>query len=220
MNRSRRIRGWGDSALARRGITLIEVLVTVAVLGIAGMLIIPAMGQVDVLRAQASVRTLVADITFAQADAAATQERRAILFGAVAVEQPDGTIEIEEGHGYTLFAPAFGASQVSLAFDAMPDPSTPGRPITRDFNSEILQGGTLTGVAFDCEAQQGYQALLFDEFGGPVRDLTSDTPSEGGSLAVMGRVADYRIDVLPITGRVVVTRTPRADEPDPEDPDD
>jgi len=58
--------------------------VTVVVLGIAGALIIPAMGQVDVLRAQAAVRTLVSDITFAQADAAATQERRAILFGAVA----------------------------------------------------------------------------------------------------------------------------------------
>jgi prepilin-type N-terminal cleavage/methylation domain-containing protein len=212
MTMSRRIRGGAPGA--RRGITLIEVLVTVTVLGIAGMLIIPAMGQVDVLRAQASVRTLVADITFAQADAAATQERRAILFGAVGVEQPDGTVAIEDGHGYTIFAPAFGANQVSLAFDAMPDPTSPGQPITRDFNSEVLQGGTLMDVNFDCELQQGYQALLFDEFGGPVRDLTSDTPSEGGSLVVMGRMADYRIDVLPITGRVVVTRTPRAPEPE------
>lgn len=196
----------------RAGITLVEVLVTVVVLGIAGALIIPAMGQVDVLRAQASVRTLVSDITFAQADAAATQERRAILFGAVARRQADGTVEVEEGHGYTLFAPGFGSSQVSLAFDAMPDPTNPGRPISRDFNSEVLAGGTLMDVDFDCEPQQGYQALLFDEFGGPVRDLTSDTPSEGGSLVVMGRLADYRIDVLSITGRVVVTRTPRAPE--------
>lgn len=212
---SRRIRAAGRCRSARAGITLIEVLITVTVLGIAGALVIPAMSQVDVLKAQAAVRTLVADITFAQADAAATQERRVLLFGAVSQNGPGGW-EIQEGHGYTIFAPPFGAAEVSLAFDAMLDPENPGRAISRNFNGEVLSGGTLTNVAFDCEAQQGYQSLIFDEFGGPVRDLTSDTPSEGGSLVVMGRIADYRIDVQPITGRVVVTRTPIVPEPEPE----
>lgn len=214
MNTTRRIRGAGRRGSARPGITLIEVLITVVVMGIAGALVIPAMGQVDVLRAQAAVRTLVADITFAQADAAATQERRVILFGAVGDVNPSGNWEIGAGAGYSLFAPDFGASSVSLAFDGMADPTTPGRTISRDYNSELLSGGMLMDVDFDCEPQQGYEALIFDEFGGPVRDLTSDTPSEGGSLVVQGRLADYRVDVLPITGRVVVTRTPRVPEED------
>jgi len=170
------------------------------------------MGQVDVLRAQAAVRTMVSDITFAQADAAATQERRVILFGAVGARGNNGW-EVGAGHGYTIFAPPFGAANVSLAFDAMGDPQIPGRPITRDFNSATLAGGTLMDVAFDCEPKQGYQSLIFDEFGGPVRDLTSDTPSDGGSLVVEGRIADYRVDVQSITGRVVVTRTLREPAP-------
>ena len=86
--------------------------------------------------------------------------------------------------------------------------------MTRDFTSETLGGATIMNVAFDCEPQGGYQSLIFDEFGGPVRNLTSDTPSDGGSLLVQGRLADYRIDVQPITGRVVVTRSLR-DVPGP-----
>ena len=110
-----------------------------------------------------------------------------------------------------------GAANVSLAFDAMLDPTSPGAPITRDFNAATLAGGTLMDVEFDCDAQQGYQALIFDEFGGPVRDLTSDTPSDGGSLVVQGRLADYRVEVQSITGRVVVTRSLRADGADEDD---
>ncbi len=214
MTRSRRIRG---AMSARAGITLIEVLITVTVMGIAGAMVIPAMSQVDVLKAQAAVRTLVADITFAQADAAATQERRVILFGAVGSVNNDGDWAIGAGAGYSLMAPPFGANQVSLLFDGMANPTDPGTTITRDYMSETLSGGTLLNVNFDCEPQQGYQSLIFDEFGGPVRDLTSDTPSDGGSLVVQGRVADYRIDVQPVTGRVVVTRTLRDDE-EPEEP--
>lgn len=209
MCKSRRIRG---AYRARAGITLIEVLITVTVMGIAGALVIPAMNQVDVLRAQAAVRTLVADITFAQADAAATQERRVILFGAVGRTNADGDWEIGPGAGYSLMAPPFGANQVSLLFDGMDDPTNPGTTISRDFTSDTLGGGELINVAFDCDPQQGYQALIFDEFGGPVQDLTSDTPSDGGSLLLQGARAEYRIDVQPITGRVVVTRTPRGED--------
>lgn len=217
MTRSRRIRG---AMSARAGITLIEVLITVTVMGIAGALVIPAMSQVDVLRAEAAVRTLVADITFAQADAAATQERRVILFGAVGGMNDDGVWEIQPGAGYSLMAPPFGANQVSLLFDGMNDPTNPGTTITRDYTSDVLGGGTLTDVDFDCDPQQGYQSLIFDEFGGPVQDLTSDEPSDGGSLVVRGARADYRIDVQPVTGRVVVTRTLREEEDaDPPDPD-
>ena len=212
MTQSRRIRG---ALCARAGITLIEVLITVTVMGIAGALVIPAMGQVDVLKAQAAVRTLVADITFAQADAAATQERRVILFGAVGGVNEDGDWAIQPGAGYSLMAPPFGANQVSLLFDGMADPTSPGQTITRDYMSETLSGGTLMDVDFDCDPQQGYQSLIFDEFGGPVRDLTSDAPSDGGSLVVQGRLADYRVDVQPVTGRVVVTRTLR----EPEEPE-
>ncbi|MBX3362550.1 MAG: type II secretion system protein [Phycisphaeraceae bacterium] len=49
-----------------RAYTLIEVLVVVTVLGIAAALVIPEMSSAHSLRVQASVRTIVSDITFAQ----------------------------------------------------------------------------------------------------------------------------------------------------------
>ena len=68
---------------ARRAFTLIELLIVVVLLGIAGMLVVPAMGSVGVLRIQAAVRTLVSDLTFAQGDAIAQQHavNRAVVAG-------------------------------------------------------------------------------------------------------------------------------------------
>lgn len=69
---------------SRGGYTLIELVITLALLGIAGTMVIPAMTQSGVLRTQAAVRTIVADITFLQGDALAYQERRAIWFNRYA----------------------------------------------------------------------------------------------------------------------------------------
>src|SRR5688572_202575 len=63
-----------------RAYTLVEMLVVVAILGIAGALVIPSMGQAGVLRIHAAVRTLVSDLTFVQTDALAYQQRRAVIF--------------------------------------------------------------------------------------------------------------------------------------------
>ncbi len=74
----------------RRGLTLIELLVTVTVLSIAVALVIPSVSQTGVLRVQAAVRTIASDIAAAQTEAMAFQSRRAIYFGAVGWENvPD-----------------------------------------------------------------------------------------------------------------------------------
>ena len=91
---------------ARRAYTLVEILIVVAVLGIAGALVIPSMSQTGVLRIQAAVRTLVADMTFMQADAMAFQSRRVMVFGRVARFDPDAaTWQVVNGDGYTVYAP-------------------------------------------------------------------------------------------------------------------
>ncbi|MFN9974149.1 MAG: Tfp pilus assembly protein FimT/FimU, partial [Phycisphaerae bacterium] len=55
----------------RRGYTLVEVLIVVTVLGIAGAVAAPAFSQTGVLRVQAALRSIVADISEAQSDALA-----------------------------------------------------------------------------------------------------------------------------------------------------
>ena len=49
--------------------------------------------------------------------------------------------------------------------------------------------------------------LIFDELGGPVADLTTDAPGNGGSFRITGVDATYDIVVAPFTGRVTVVRT-------------
>lgn len=186
----------------RRGFTLIELLITIAVLGVATILVIPSMSTTGVLRVQAAVRQIVADITFAQADAMAYQSRRALWFGRVPTNK-SAPFTYDEGNGYVL-AEVNGAT-LDLATDAMFLPEKIDTPYARDFNEEMYGGAVILNAEFD-----GDDLLIFDELGGPVLDLTGPEPSDGGFIEI-GTVAggeawEYRINIAPMTGRVTVDR--------------
>lgn len=181
-----------------RGFTLIELLVTVVVLGIAGALVIPSMTQTSTLRVQAAVRTVIADITFVQADAIAFQARRAIWFGMVPVRS-NGTWTYVEGNGYTV-AEVTGP-QLDLSTAAMLDPDDNRRPLGRNFSDGRFGGATIESPSFD-----GAGLLIFDELGGPVRELSGDEAGSGGTVNIASPVATYTVNIAPITGRVTVTR--------------
>lgn len=188
------------------GYTLIELVVTLAILGIAGTMVIPAMTQSGVLRTQAAVRTIVADITFAQGDALAYQERRAIWFNRFGVPG-DGGYTYEEGNGYVL-AEVEGPV-LDLETDAMFDPDSLDRPYFRDFGAVDRNRETWNkygGVTIENIDFNGGETLIFDELGGPVENLTGPEPGNGGSLEVRSEMASFRISVAPFTGRVTVER--------------
>lgn len=192
---------------ARRGFTLIEVLLVVVILGIAGVMVIPSMSQTNVLRIQAGVRTLVADVTFLQAEAIAFQSRRAIWFGMVPRWNDDlDTWEYVEGNGYVM-AEVRGA-ELNLATDALPDPDNPRRPFARDFNDDEFGGAVLEDIDFN-----DTQILIFDELGGPVAEFDGPDPGNGGTLNISGQNASFRVDVQAFTGRVVVTKTQEGELP-------
>jgi len=184
--------------------TLVEVLVVVMLLGIAGAMVVPSMRNVGVLRIQAAVRTLVADVTFMQSDALAFQSRRVMVFGKVAVQDPaTGQWEIVDGDGYTIYAPPPGAA--SLTPDAMTDvafdPDDPDRPLTRDFDLERYAGAEITDVDIN-----GGTWLIFDELGGPVASVSGDEPGSGGSLRITGPESAFEVLIEPYTGRISVNR--------------
>ncbi len=188
----------------RHGFTLIELLVTVAILGIAGALVIPSMSTTGVLRIQAAVRQIVADVTFAQADAMAYQSRRALWFGRVPTST-GAPWTYGLGNGYVL-AEVNGAT-LDLSNDSMFLPERMDTPYSRNFNEPRYGGAVILNSSFD-----GDQLLIFDELGGPVRDLTGPVPSDGGWIEIGtvtgGNVWDYRINIAPMTGRVTVERAP------------
>lgn len=183
----------------RSAFTLIEVMLVVVLLGIAGVLVIPSMSQTGVLRVQSTVRTLVADVAFLQSDAVAYQSRRAVVFGVVPRKNEDGVWEFVEGNGYTL-AEVRGA-ELDLVTDAMIDPDDSARPFGRDFTEAKYAGAVLSNPSFNATPM-----LIFDELGGPVAELQGPDPGNGGSVRIAGSGAIFRVDVQAYTGRVRVTK--------------
>lgn len=164
----------------RRAYTLVEILIVVTLLGIAGAVVVPQIGSTDVLRVQAAVRTVVADINFAQSDALARQEARALVFDTLnntytLVEVPGNTVDPPNNTVYTV-----------------------------DFNNtRKFHDSRIVEANFD-----GDSTLLFDELGGPIASPGSTTPSGGGLVKVTGSGAQFEIRVEAYTGRVTVTRLP------------
>ena len=168
---------------SRGAYTLIELLLVIVILGISGAMVIPHTSQAQVLRIHAAVRTLVSDITFAQTDALAYQERRAILFD-------------EEANTYTIaevvVSSGGGVSYIPLFLSGGPD----GQYVV-DFDLGGFDGARLRMPDFEGDA-----ILVFDEIGAPVVDGASDTAAGLGSVYIDSDQSTFRVDISPYTGQV------------------
>ncbi|QOI99012.1 MAG: prepilin-type N-terminal cleavage/methylation domain-containing protein [Phycisphaeraceae bacterium] len=162
-----------------RGYTLIEVLIVVVVLGIAASLVTPSMGGSGSLRVQAAVRTIVADITFAQSDSLAFQAGRALIFN------PDE-------NEYTM---------VEVRSSTL-DPEVDRVQLT-SFNHGKFGDARITRVAFSGDAGN---LLIFDEMGAPVTAPLGSTPASNGFVEVEGSGQRFTLTVEGFTGRVSVAR--------------
>lgn len=172
----------------REGFTLLEMLAVVVILGIAGALVIPAMGTTGVLKVQAAVRTVVADITFAQSDAVAFQEKRAIVF-----DVPSSSYRLVEVPG----------DVIDPDTNTVYDPSRPQGLYIVDFIGNRFGDARLTGASFD-----GANVLIFDAMGGPVSDPGGNTPGSGGTVTITGSGQVFTVTVDAFTGRTSVSSVP------------
>ena len=173
-----------------RAYTLIEVLVVVVILGIAGAMIIPAMGSTGILKSQAALRSIVADITFAQCDAVAFQEKRAVVFDIT-------------NSAYSLVQ--VPGNTVDAASNTMYDPTKPRGVWTVNFAADSRWGDArITAADFG----SGSRTLIFDGMGGPVADASSNNPGPGGTIRVAAAGASWTITVEAFTGRVTVVQDP------------
>lgn len=168
----------------RSGYTLIEMLIVVAVLGIAGALVIPAFSGTDTLKVQGAVRTLVADITVAQSDAIAFQRGRGIAF--TSGRDSSGYI-VAEVNGSTLDVELDGLESRRI-------------------------GGAQFGNAYISSINLNNNQLIFDELGGPVDAPGSDVAAATGWIEVSGPGEVFRLTVEAYTGRITVSRTEVSDD--------
>jgi prepilin-type N-terminal cleavage/methylation domain-containing protein len=170
-----------------RAYTLVEILVVVVILGIAGALVIPAMGETGIIKVQGAVRQVVSDMTFAQADAVALQERRAVVFTVAdssyaLVAVPGSTIDPANN---TLFDPTNRTGR--YAVDFRDDQYGDARIISADFGPSGAN-------------------LIFDPLGGPVVSPTSNNAGPGGTVRVRGSGNEFVITVEAFTGRITVAQ--------------
>jgi Tfp pilus assembly protein FimT len=163
---------------ARRAYTLVELIMIIALLGIAAAMVTPSIASTDALRIQSAVRAIVADITHAQSDALARQQGRAIVFDIA-----NNKYSIVEVHGATL----------NLEADTIL--TRPLRSVDRHGDSRLVSAG------FD-----GTNVLVFDELGGTLQAPGSTTPGSGGSIVIQGSGGQFTLGVEAYTGRVTVTR--------------
>src|SRR2546421_10931160 len=68
-------------AIGDSGFTLVEILVVVIILGIAGAIIVPSIGSRNDLKAAAAAREIIADLIYTQNLAVTSQGNRYVKFG-------------------------------------------------------------------------------------------------------------------------------------------
>lgn len=190
--------GNGVAPRARRAYTLIELLIVVAILGLAGALLVPVLGDRGDFDTQGAVRRLVADMTFAQSDALANQEHRRLIF----LPDPDA-----QGQFIGWAIVKLRESELGLDYDPdtanfVTDPLAPvgsdGRYIVSLKGDERFGDTVVASVDLD-----GNTAFVtYDELGGTVTN--GGQPGSGGEIVIRGGTSVYRITVDGVTGKISV----------------
>lgn len=164
----------------RHGYTLVEMLIVVTIMGIAGAMVVPTFSSTDVLRVQGAVRMLVADITVAQSDSIALQRGHGILFN---MSPGTTSYTIAQVNGSTLDTNLDRITQRTIA-------------------------GVDFGFCQFTSCTFSSNMLVFDELGGPVSAPGSSTPAPAGYLQITGSGQTFRVNVEGYTGRCTVTTVP------------
>ena len=169
----------GPPGVRRRGgYTLVEVLIVVVIVGIAGVVIVPGMLRSGTMGIQAATRSVVADLLYAQNQAIAHQRPFGVQFDT----GNDGYRVIDEDGQTIQGSWRMGGGDESFAVSFRHD---------RRFQGVELVQATFTG--------DPGKTVWFDPMGVP-----SGVPSDGGAVVLEFEQTRYRVLVAPFTGRVSV----------------
>ncbi len=169
-----------------KGFTLVEILVVVIILGIAGAIIVPSIGSRNDLKAAAAARVIMADLIYTQNLAITSQGNRYVKFDVVnqqySVTDSAGGI-ITHPVNQTPYTQKFGGSSQN----SLPDMK--------------LVSTTFVGVSGLAQTTIG-----FDELGTPLtcNPLGVTETLSSGSILIQAGTYKLKVDIEPYTGQISV----------------
>lgn len=168
--------------------TLIEILMVVAILGIAGALIVPQIGSRDDLKVAAAARVIMADLIYAQNLAITRQTNHYVAFDV-------------PGLRYSV------ASGASLTPVQHPVNRTPYVQRWGSGGSPGLRGAQVVSASFAAGAMSS-TVVGFDEMGAPLAFIDGN-PQMLGAGEIIVQCAGFRLklEIEPFTGQIKVSRT-------------
>lgn len=162
----------------RSAFTLIEVLVVVAIIGVAGAVIVPHMLTGGTLGVQAAARAVISDLIFAQNDAITRQTTRKVVFDA-----GTNSYSLTDKDDQTLYASWKAGAEGSGNF-------------TTNFSTDDrFQGIRIENVDFGGGGQ-----IAFDAMGAPDKGGTLDVVSGDTRYRITVAPFTGRVTVAPVTG--------------------
>jgi prepilin-type N-terminal cleavage/methylation domain-containing protein len=182
---------------APRAYTLIELLIVVALLGVASALLVPRLIANESLTVQAAVRQLIADMSFAQSDALAHQSFRRLVF----LDANNGYALLQaENNNFADFDDPFDPDTAVFVEDPLAFGGEQGRYVVEFDKDDRFEGVVVESVDLD----GGKRFLTYDALGGTVSGPT--VPGTGGTIVLAYNANRYEVTVAPFTGKLTVRR--------------
>lgn len=164
---------WGQTkrpAAVRHAFTMIELIIVIAIIGIAAVVVVPQIGRTDTFEVQGAARALISDLLYAQNDAIGQQATRRVIFDIT-----NNSYRLTDGSNVTLPAKWLGGSyQVDLA----------------DSFSQVA----IDSVSFTSGT------VSFDELGSPSEGGTIDLTAGGQRYRITVTAFTGRVTVEQVTG--------------------
>jgi prepilin-type N-terminal cleavage/methylation domain-containing protein len=169
-----------------RAFTLVEILVVVIILGIAGAIIVPSIGSRDDLKAAAAARVIMADLIYTQNLAITSQGNRYVAFDVA-------------GQKYSVTDSAGGV--ITHPVNQTPYTQVFGGTSQSNLPDLKLVSTTFIGVSGVAQTKIG-----FDELGTPLtcNPLGVTETLSTGSILIQAGKYKLKVDIEPFTGQISV----------------